>query len=113
MDAMMVALPRLNGRHVPAAAAPGPALPSNGEAHVLSAWLDQPEERVHQLARLLSDDEARRAARLCFERDRRRFVVGRALLRLLLGEYLGLAPERLRFRGGPAGQPALEVGCGG
>jgi 4'-phosphopantetheinyl transferase len=110
MEAVMIVTPRPDARHAPAGAAPAP-LPS-GEVHVWSAWLDQPEARVRQLAPLLSDDESRRAARLRFERHRRRFVVGRALLRLLLGRYLGLAPERLRLRGGPSGQPAVEVGGG-
>src|SRR5688572_19966762 len=98
MEAVMIVAPRPEGRHVPAGSAPAP-LPTR-QAHVWSAWLDQPEERVVQLARVLSDDERRRATKLRFERHRRRFVAARGLLRLLLGQYLGLAPERLRFRGG-------------
>jgi 4'-phosphopantetheinyl transferase len=111
MEAVTIVAPRPDGRHGPAGSAPAP-LPTR-EAHVWSAWLDQPEERVVQLARVLSDDECRRATKLRFERHRRRFVAARGLLRLLLGQYLGLAPERLRFRGGPSGRPALDVGRGG
>jgi 4'-phosphopantetheinyl transferase len=40
--------------------------------------------------------------------DRDRFIAGRGLLRAILGRYLGLPPERLRFYYGPQGKPALD-----
>jgi 4'-phosphopantetheinyl transferase len=48
-----------------------------------------------------------RAARFHFVRDRRRFIVGRGLLRTLLGRYLRLAPAALRFAYTPLGKPFL------
>jgi 4'-phosphopantetheinyl transferase len=95
-----------------AGAPPLPAL-ADDEVHVWSVWLDQPEARVRQLARTLTADERRRTKRLLFERDRRRFVVGRGLLRVILGRYLDLAPGRLRFRYGACGKPSLEASRGG
>lgn len=60
-------------------------------------------------ARTLSDDERARAARFRFDRDRDRYVVGRGLLRRLLGEYLGIAPAAVRFAYGAHDKPRLET----
>ena len=57
---------------------------------------------------VLSPDELERAARFHFERDRTRFILGRAALRHTLARRLDEAPERLRFTYGPQGKPALE-----
>lgn len=58
---------------------------------------------------LLAPDEADRAARFRFERDRRRYVVGRAQMRAILGAYVGRDPRELRFCYGAHGKPALPV----
>ena len=50
----------------------------------------------------------RRAGRLYVERDRHRFVVGRALLRTRLGRYLQREPSTLEFAYGEHGKPALR-----
>jgi len=75
------------------------------EVHVWSADLDRLPEAV--LGEPLSADERERGRRFHFERDRRRFVTARGLLRRLLGRYLGLDPSRLRFGYGPRGKPFL------
>jgi 4'-phosphopantetheinyl transferase len=62
---------------------------------------------VGALDSLLTPDERARAARFAFERDRRRFIVGRARLRQLLGARLGAAPQSLDFVYGAHGKPAL------
>lgn len=82
------------------------ALPG-GEVHVWRAALDPPAGLVRRLAQTLSADESERAGRFHFERDRRRFIVGRGVLRALLGRYLGLEPPQLRFGYGPQGKPHL------
>jgi 4'-phosphopantetheinyl transferase len=69
--------------------------------------------RVEGMRRVLSEDEMMRADALCFERDRRRFVVVRGVLRVLLGRYLDLDPGQLRFRYGPHGKPDLAPGGDG
>src|SRR5271165_1126672 len=58
-------------------------------------------------AALLSEDERARAGRFHFDRDRDRFVSGRARLRRILGEYRREPPARLRFRYAPGGKPSL------
>lgn len=69
-------------------------------------WLT-PQRRVELLA-LLSSDEHQRLQRLRQSEDQDRFLLGRGLLRMQLGQALGLEPARLRFRLGPQGKPALE-----
>lgn len=59
---------------------------------------------------LLSADERERADRLRFERDRRRYVVGRALLRTLLARYTAAPAEELAFGYGELGKPWLDAG---
>ena len=89
---------------------PPPALTLSHDAvHVWRAPLDAPASRVRALKPLLSTDERQRAARYGFARDRRRFVVARATLRLLLGRYLNLAPVRVRLSYGAHGKPALDA----
>jgi 4'-phosphopantetheinyl transferase len=78
-----------------------------GELHVCSASLDLPAADVLSLRRLLSADERARADRFRFERDRSRYTVGRARLRVLLGGYLGLVPSRLTFEYGEFQKPRL------
>jgi 4'-phosphopantetheinyl transferase len=85
---------------------------SDGDIHLWCAFLDQPATRLQRLAAVLSADERLRAGRLRFERDRRRFIACRALLRVVLGGYAGVPPSGLRFRYGSHGKPAL-VATGG
>lgn len=90
---------------------PGPETPAvgDGEVHVWRTRLDPPTERVRDLEPALSGDERERARRLRFERDRRRFVVARGVLRALLARYTALEPAELRFQYGPRGKPALAA----
>ncbi len=78
------------------------------EVHVWLASLDRPAASEDaQLRDLLAPDEARRADAFAAEDERRRFVVGRGLLRVLLGRYLHEAPAVLRFDYGERGKPTL------
>ena len=82
------------------------------EVHIWCASLDQPENQFRLLQQYLSTDEQARARRYSVLRYRHRFSVGRSLLRTLLGRYLGVGPEQLRFSYGPHGKPALQAGDG-
>jgi 4'-phosphopantetheinyl transferase len=77
------------------------------DTHVWRARLDGHEQDASSLTLLLSPDEQQRALRFHFDRDRRHFIVARGLLRLLLGQYAGCAPEQIEFCYGPQGKPAL------
>jgi 4'-phosphopantetheinyl transferase len=80
--------------------------------HIWRASLERPTEDVGELHELLDPPERARAAAFRNERDRRRFVVARATLRMLLGEYTETAPHRVALRVLPGGKPALAPGTG-
>jgi len=65
------------------------------------------ESYIENLSRMLSEDERLRSARFHFQRDRNRFIVRRAYLRILLGRYLQKAPAEITFSYGPKGKPFL------
>lgn len=79
------------------------------DVHVWQASLDRAPEEVERLAATLMDDERARADRFRFDRDRRRFVVSRGVLRAILGHYLDGPPGRVRLAYGPHGKPALAA----
>ncbi len=75
--------------------------------HVWRASLALPADDVATLHHLLDSGERSRAARFRNDQDRRRFVVARATLRMLLGEYTATAPNRVTLRLLPGGKPTL------
>jgi 4'-phosphopantetheinyl transferase len=83
-----------------------------GEVHVWSLPLDISQSALASVTELLSPEERKRADRFRFEVQRNRFVVGRGLLRVILGRYCDIPPERLRFNYGPKGKPELTPGEG-
>ncbi|HWO89921.1 MAG TPA: 4'-phosphopantetheinyl transferase superfamily protein [Gemmatimonadales bacterium] len=87
----------------------GLAVPlDRGAIHVWRVALDAYAGVPPRLDRTLSDDERDRAARFRSPDDRRRFIVGRGMLRLILSRYLAVPPEDLRFRYGEHGKPELD-----
>ena len=82
----------------------------SGEVHVWRIQLDQPPEVVERFWGTLDEAERARAGRFHFEKHRQNFVVGRGVLRLLLGRYLETRPEEVRFEYGAQGKPALSAG---
>jgi 4'-phosphopantetheinyl transferase len=86
---------------------PSPVELASDEVHVWSASLDVPHETSARLHAALDPDELVRSARFRLERDQRRFVVARGVLRDLLGRYLRLEPGRIRFVYNEFGKPDL------
>ena len=78
-----------------------------GEVHVWRASLEQPPGSLSKLLATLAPDEAERAERFHFDRDRHRFIAARGTLRAILGGYLNVAPGQLRFRYSEHGKPSL------
>jgi 4'-phosphopantetheinyl transferase len=81
------------------------------EVQIWRGFLDLTVSEIDGLFGLLSEDEQLRARRFYFQRDRVRFVAARAMLRIVLGDYLGLDPQRLFFRYGAWGKPSLGGEC--
>ena len=79
----------------------------SGAVHVWRVSLDQPDEKLDRFRRTLEPDELNRASRFHFDKHRRHFIVARGFLRSIVGRYLEMQPEALRFSYGPYGKPAL------
>src|SRR3954447_23127004 len=75
----------------------GPKEPAiwQNEVHVWRMKLDMPWSWTFDEALTLEDRA--RADRFRFESDRRRFCVARASLRIILGRYLKIKPNRLQI----------------
>lgn len=80
---------------------------ADGDVHVWKTSLTVSERDQSRCRELLSTDECGRADRFYFDRDRRRFIVARARMRMVLAAYVGGEPEMLTFSYGPHGKPAL------
>ena len=65
------------------------------------------EDSMEVFYGILGEDERARASRFRFEVDRRRYVIGRALLRSILARYLSIPPESLHFAYSKRGKPSL------
>ena len=78
------------------------------EIHLWSVPLSAAGAESCGFSEVLSPDEQRRADAFRFERHRSRFIIGRALLRSILGWYLGQPGKRVVFKYGAKGKPALD-----
>jgi 4'-phosphopantetheinyl transferase len=76
--------------------------------HVWSVNLDENLDKVCRLERLLAAEERRRAERFQFRSDRERFIVGRGVLRILLGLYLRRDPSAVQLWYNSQGKPGLQ-----
>ena len=79
------------------------------EVHVWRLDLNVPATQVSQLNQTLDDDERARGARLVFYQDRSRFIAAHGFVRRLLGSYLGLTPEAVRYDIAPRGKPQVRA----
>jgi 4'-phosphopantetheinyl transferase len=78
------------------------------DLHLWKVDLDCPRFDVEVASRLLSPTEIARAQRFHFSRDSRRFIIARALLRIILAGYVGCPPGELRVGRSRAGKPFLR-----
>ena len=76
-------------------------------------WLRPEPADEPALTDLLDEAERVRAARFHHGADRLAYVAAHALLRTLLSEIAGGAPQAWRFVRSPTGKPRLEQGQGG
>ena len=76
------------------------------------ASLALPDAARRDLWALLSVEERAQAERYRSERDRERFAAAHGVLRLLLADYLTVAPADLRFVAGPHGKPDVVRSSG-
>ena len=62
---------------------------------------------THSYQEILAPEETERYARFVFEKDRRQFLLTRALVRDVLSRYVGEQPSALVFTHNDFGKPAL------
>lgn len=82
----------------------------DGEIHVWRVDLNYESPRVQELFETLSEDEKRKAENYRFEKDRNNFIAARGILRKILGGYLGVSPDQIRFSYNRFGKPSLDAG---
>jgi len=78
-----------------------------GEVHVWLGALDVPPERLIELRAVLHPDELARADRFLQAHHRVHSAATRGYLRMLLGGYLGVAPQSIELEFNPFGKPSL------
>lgn len=83
------------------------AVPAEGVVHLWSWLLTVKEQTLPELEGTLSDDEWRRVRRIRSHSDARRFISRRGMMRQILGSYLELHANELRFGYGRQGKPFL------
>lgn len=88
---------------------PGELINSN-EVHVWRVLLDVSAVQFESLLKFLSVEELERAERFHFEKDQRRFIMARGILRKILGHYLKKNPDEICFEYTSYGKPALTPG---
>ena len=79
----------------------------NNDVHIWTMPAKASDAVVAQFERVLSEDEAQRAARFRFSHLRDSFVITHGVLRHLLGRYLGVDPPRICFSYGDKGKPGV------
>ncbi|PEU19244.1 MULTISPECIES: 4'-phosphopantetheinyl transferase superfamily protein [unclassified Bacillus (in: firmicutes)] len=65
-------------------------------------------EKCNKFYRFLSPDEKEKYQRYHSKEDALRYVMGRGIIRILLGGYTGIAPEDLEFEYSQKGKPTLK-----
>lgn len=59
--------------------------------------------------KLLAKDEVKRASNYKFQKDRECYVISRGILRILLGNYLAVGPDKVEFVYSEYGKPSLAT----
>lgn len=80
---------------------------SSGTVDIWHIGIEPPPDKIAEARTLLSPDELGRAARFHFDIHRNRYIAGRAALRTILAQYLGVSAKALAFIYGEKGKPAL------
>ena len=82
--------------------------PADGEIHVWHIDLRDHNHISRELFAYLSNEEQARVERFYFIRDREAYSICRGALRQILGMYLDVKPEEVKFSLGHQGKPQLD-----
>jgi 4'-phosphopantetheinyl transferase len=78
------------------------------QIHVWTLRTNTPCNEIARFEELLAPDERSRAAQFRVSRPRESFILTRAALRHLIGQYLGQRPSSVSLQNGPHGKPTLS-----
>lgn len=67
-------------------------------------------DRISELYEILHPEEKRKSSLFFHKSDRQKFIIGKAMLRMILGGYLNINPGMLTFSAGMYMKPVLKVG---
>ena len=89
--------------------ASGPLVLLPGQIDVWVALADQPRdaELAAWFGQVLTEDERRQHGKFMFEKDRRRYLLTRSLVRYVLSRYVPVAPADWRFEPTAFGRPQI------
>ncbi len=80
----------------------------SGDVHIWRLNFELPEFYLLKLASILTEEERQRGSSFRFKRHEKRFIIGRSILRIILGLYLNIEPTKLKFRYESNGKPYLD-----
>lgn len=80
---------------------------SQDEVHLWWVNLELSAENAENLAYILSEKEKERAKRFHFLYHQHRFIAARSALRIILGRYLNLNPQKIEFTYSDKGKPSI------
>jgi 4'-phosphopantetheinyl transferase len=78
------------------------------EVHIWLYRLGTLDGLPDRMLQYLSDDEREKAREYVHEKDRRRAIVSRGVLRHIIGRLVGQPAQAIRFRHGENGKPAID-----
>jgi len=81
---------------------------SEDQIHVWCVTVGDGNELIKYMKRLLSAYEDERTKKFYLENDRMKFSHTRGWLRIILGQYLGVAPEKVQFKNNDYGKLYLD-----
>jgi 4'-phosphopantetheinyl transferase len=84
-------------------------LMSSGQIHIWRACLDLHSSQIEKLLLTLSLDEVERASRFRFEKDKKRFIAARGMLRNILAGYLQTNAQKIQFEYTRHGKPKIAT----
>lgn len=81
---------------------------NDADVHIWRVSLNQPEATRQKLWQVLSADEQQKVSRFMFAADGHKYLVARAILRVILGRYVEMSPDMLQFGYSDYGKPYLQ-----
>ncbi len=85
---------------------------SKGNVDIWQIPIDRQIGGLQSYRRMLSPDEDERAVRFLSPKHRRRFIRARAVMRIILSRYIGVAADKIAFAYGAKGKPELSSEMG-